>query len=134
MRNKLGFKTDSSKKTRNLRNQTIINLYREISEDKCAICGTTKTFLNKNTGRQHFEIHHVISYVNGQECDNIANLVKLCPTCHDSLKRGATDKALQVKKIVKILNEHPETYEFAESYFMENDINELAEKICEKLG
>ncbi len=134
LRNKLGFKTDSSKKTRNLRNQTIINLYREISEDKCAICGTTKTFLNKNTGRQHFEIHHVISYVNGQECDNIANLVKLCPTCHDSLKRGATDKALQVKKIVKILSEHPETHEFAESYFMENDINELAEKICEKLG
>lgn len=134
LRSKLGFKNVSETNNKKRRNQTIISLYRELSEDKCAICGTEKTFLNKNTGRQHFEIHHVVSYTNGQECDNIANLVKLCPTCHDSLKRGAADKNTQIKSIIKILTEHPEIHEFAESYFMENDINDLAEKIWENLG
>ncbi|MBQ8182754.1 MAG: HNH endonuclease [Clostridia bacterium] len=133
LRKQLGFKNCDASAEKKKRNQTIISLYREISEDKCAICGTTKTFLNKNTGRQHFEIHHVISYANGQECDNIANLVKLCPTCHDSLKKGATSKAEQIRKIIKILNEHSEIYEFADSYFMLGDINELAEKVWEHL-
>ena len=134
LRTKLGFKNGAEVSSKKNRNQTIISLYRELAPDKCAVCGTEKTFLNKSTGRQHFEIHHVVSYANGQECDNIANLVKLCPTCHDSLKRGASDKTAQMKSIIKILYEHPEVFEFAESYFMISDINELAEKIWESLG
>ena len=122
----------SSEKTN--RNRTIIELFNEISEDRCAICGTTKTFENNRTGRQHFEIHHVISYKNGKDLDNIANLVKLCPTCHDMLRKNASSKEQQQKAIIKILSEHPEVLEFAKSYLQIDDINEIAEEIWEKLG
>lgn len=134
LRDRLGFSSDATPEEKNKhRNQTIIELYRDISEDKCAICGTTKTYENARTHRQHFEIHHVISYANGQECDNIANLVKLCPTCHDKMKRNATHKEEQVKAIIKILSEHPEVFEFSSSYFGVDDINDLSEEIWKKL-
>ncbi len=117
------------------RKQSIVSIFSNISEDKCAICGTTKTFINKNTGRQHFEIHHVISYYNNsKDLDNIANLVKLCPNCHDMLKKNRTAKNDQVKAIVKILHEHQEVFEFASSYLSIDDINELADRIWEMLG
>lgn len=133
LRKKLGF-TDNSPSEKTNRNRTIIELFNEISEDKCAICGTTKTFENKRTGRQHFEIHHVISYKNGVELDNIANLVKLCPTCHDMLKKNATAKDKQLKAIIKILSEHTEVLEFAKSYLQIDDINKIADDIWERLG
>ena len=133
LRKKLGF-TDNSPSEKTNRNRTIIELFNEISEDKCAICGTTETFVNKRTGKQHFEIHHVISYKNGIELDNIANLVKLCPTCHDMLKKNATAKEKQIKAILKILSEHSEVLEFAKSYLQVDDINELAEEIWIMLG
>lgn len=132
LRKRLGFTTSASEKSN--RNRTIVELFSEISEDKCAICGTTKTFENKRTGRQHFEIHHVVSYKNGVELDNIANLVKLCPTCHDMLKKNATAKGEQIKAIIKILSEHTEILEFAKSYLQIDDINEIAEEIWERLG
>lgn len=133
LRKKLGF-TDNTPNEKTNRNRTIIELFNEISEDKCAICGTTETFINKRTGKQHFEIHHVISYKNGAEFDNIANLVKLCPTCHDMLKKNATSKEKQIKAILKILSEHIEVFEFAKSYLQIEDINEISEEIWNKLG
>lgn len=133
LRKKLGFANNSSSEKVG-RNRTIIELFNEISEDKCALCGTTETFTNKRTGRQHFEIHHVISYKNGVELDNIANLVKLCPTCHDMLKKNATSKDRQIKAILKILAEHNEILEFAKSYLYIDDVQEIAEEIWEKLG
>lgn len=133
LRKKLGF-TDSTPSTNANRNRTIIELFNEIAEDKCAICGTTTTFASPKTGRQHFEIHHVISFKNGIELDNIANLVKLCPTCHDMLKKNAAPKDKQIKAILKILSEHTEVLEFAKSYLQSDDINEIAEQIWELLG
>ena len=133
LRKKLGFDNNLSGEKVN-RNRTIIELFNEIAEDKCAICGTTETFINKRTDKQHFEIHHVISYKNGVELDNIANLVKLCPTCHDMLKKNATSKEKQIKAILKILTEHPEVLEFAKSYLQIEDINEIVEEIWTKLG
>ena len=97
-------------------------------------CGTTETFTNKRTGKQHFGIHHVISYKNGIELNNIANLVELCPTCHDMLKKNATSKDKQVKSILKILSKRSEILEFAKSYLQIDDINEIAEEIWVKLG
>ncbi len=133
LRKKLGFNNQSSA-NKTSRNKTIIELFNEISEDKCAVCGTRETFLNKRTGRQHFEIHHVISYKNGSELDNIANLVKLCPTCHDMLKKNATAKENQIKGILKILCEHAEVLEFAKSYLQIDDINEITEEVWQRLG
>lgn len=129
----MGF-TDNTPATSANRNRTIIELFNEISEDKCAVCGTTTTFVNRRTGRQHFEIHHVISFKNGAELDNIANLVKLCPTCHDMLKKNAAPKDKQLNAIIKILSEHTEVLEFAKSYLQIDDINEIAEQIWEMLG
>lgn len=132
LRKKLGFANSAVEKSN--RDRTIVELFNEISEDKCAICGTTETFVNKRTGKQHFEIHHVISYKNGVELDNIANLVKVCPTCHDMLKKNATSKEKQIKAILKILSEHAEVLEFARSYLQIDDINEISEEIWERLG
>ncbi len=116
------------------RNKSIVKLFNDIAEDKCAICGTTKTYENKQTGKQTFEIHHVISYHNGQEYDNMANLVKLCPNCHRMLKKNSAPKDIQIKAIIKILHEHREIYEFTASYLAIDDINDLAEKIWSMLG
>lgn len=123
------YQTDKKK-----RNKSIITLFNQISEDRCAICGTTKTFTNKNTGRQHFEIHHVISFHNSVEVDNIANLVKLCPTCHELLSKNKANKEAQIKAILKILHDHIEIFEFTSSYLGIDDIYELAEKIWSMLG
>lgn len=133
LRKRLGFVNDLSSKSAN-RNRTIIELFNDISEDKCAICGTEKTFINNRTNRQHFEIHHVISYKNGTGLDHIANLVKLCPTCHTMLKSNATSKDMQIKAILKILSEHAEVFEFARSYLQLEDINEVADEIWQMLG
>ena len=116
------------------RNQDIVHLFNKIAPDKCAICGTTKTFENKKTGKQYFEVHHVISFRNNQELDNLANLVKLCPTCHNMLKKGKAPKEKQIKAIIKILHEHNEIYEFASSFLGINDINEMSEEIYNRLG
>ena len=133
LRRRLGFKTDSSTND-GKRNLSLIQLFNAIAPDECAICGTKTTFLNKNTGRQHFEIHHVISFCNGKEVDNIANLVKLCPTCHDMLKKNRAPKEDQLKAIRKILHNHQEIFEFTSSYLGIDDINDLSEKIWEMLG
>lgn len=132
LRSKLGF--DSTSDGSQKRDMSIIKLLNEISPDKCAICGTEKTYTNPKTGRQQFEIHHMISFKNGKELDNIANLVKLCPTCHGKLGRGSADKIEQTSAICKILHEHNEIFEFASSYLAIDDINVLTEKIWEMLG
>src|SRR5690625_1786812 len=116
------------------RNQTIISLFDEIAPDKCGICGTTETFLRKKTGRQAFEIHHVIPFHKGKQYDNIANLVKLCPTCHDSLKKGRAPKEQQIEHIILILHNHPEIYEYTSSMLGIEPINELAREIYTMLG
>ena len=132
LRKRMGFRTNGEN-TGDVRNQTIIGLFDEIAPDKCAVCGTETTY-TKLDGKQYFEIHHVISRCNGRELDNIANLVKLCPTCHRMMKKNGSLKDDQIRAIIKILNEHGEIYEFCRSYLSIDDINELAEKIQELLG
>lgn len=132
LRARLGFNS-SGEDGNDIRNRTIIALFDMIAPDKCAICGTETTYV-KPDGRQYFEIHHVISRCNGVELDNIANLVKLCPTCHRMMKRNGSSKDEQIRAIIKILNEHGEIYEFCSSYLNLDDINDLAEKIQELLG
>lgn len=133
LRKKLGFKI-SSDSSNQQRNKAIIDLFDEITPDVCAVCGTTKTYAKKNTGRQYFEIHHVISFYNDKELDNPANLVKLCPTCHHMLKKNSGKKEDQILAIKKILSEHDEIFDFTSSYLGIEDLDELCEKIWEKLG
>lgn len=133
LRESLGFYNVNSTKGKS-RNQTIIDIFNAISPDECALCGTTETFLQGNSDRQAFEVHHLIPYHNGIHYDNMANLVKLCPTCHSSLKKGRSPKEEQIKSIIKILFENNELYEYASNALGINDINKLAEEIQEMLG
>ena len=115
------------------RNKSIIDIFRKISKDECAICGTTKTFTNDNN-QEYFEIHHVIPYYNGKNYDNIANLVKLCPTCHSLLKKGRASKQIQIEKIKYILENNDSVHQYAIAALGCEDIDELSEKIQTMLG
>ena len=119
----------NDKNAKTYRNKKIIEIFKEYAQDICYICGIKSTFINKTTGKNHFEIHHVISYFNDKEVDNIANLVKLCPTCHAMLKKGVSLKQDQILAIKKILNNNQEIYEFASSYLGIEDIDLLSEEI-----
>lgn len=132
LRKALGFtkNVDSSKTNRN---KTIIELYDQISPDECGLCGTKTTF-TKNNGRQSFEIHHVIPFHNGKQYDNMANLIKLCPTCHSSLKKGRATKQEQIVNLISILHKHPEIFEYTSSTLGIADINNLASEIYYMLG
>lgn len=116
------------------RDYKLIEICNDTTEDKCMCCGTTQTSTDKNTGRQRFQIHHMISFKNGKEFDTLSNLVKLCPTCHDSLKKNASTKQEQTENIKKILNNWPPVKEFCSTYFDTDSIEELAEKVWEMLG
>lgn len=125
---------DQKNTTNTARDQTIVRLFDEISPDKCASCGTEKTYTRSDSGRQYFEIHHVISFHNGPGLDNIANLVKLCPTCHRMMKRGSGQLDEQLNAIMKILDLHSEIREFTSAYLDIDDILPLARKIRDMLG
>ncbi len=133
LRNRLGF-DDILPENQNRRDRNLKELFDAISADECAVCHTTRTYTRPNSNRQHFDIHHVISYWNGQEVDNIANLVKLCPTCHDMLGRGHANRQLQINAITEILNGHPEIREFTSSYLGIDDFDELVDRIWQMLG
>lgn len=115
------------------RSSKLRNVFDSITEDKCALCNTTKTFTKKNSNKQYFEIHHVISLHKEKYLDNLCNLVKLCPTCHDSLKKNASSKDEQIRAIKKILQKQ-EIFDFCSAYFGEDDIEKLAILIWEQLG
>ena len=116
------------------RNISLVKLFQKISPDECACCGTKTTFENKTTGNEYFEVHHMIPFYNGKELDNLANFVKLCPTCHSSLKKGRATKEQQIENILKIINKHEEVYEFCSTYLGIYSKTQLAEKIQTMLG
>lgn len=133
LRELIGF--DSQKAGNRInRDMSMVKLFDEISEDKCAICDTKKTFIKKTNGRQSFDIHHMISFHNSPKFDNIANLVKLCPTCHSSLKKGRSTKENQIKSIKIILEKREEVYEYCSTALAVHEVDELSEQIWYKLG
>lgn len=134
LRKRLNLKTDAGNDSKTIRNKAIIDFFDKISEDKCAVCGTTKTYYSAVKGKQYFEIHHVIPLYNDNSLDQIANLVKLCPNCHRMLKKGSGTREDQINAITHILKTHPEIYEFASSYLEIDDIEILSIKIQSMLG
>src|SRR5699024_8446764 len=57
LRDEIGFTNASDLDKKKQRNRTIVEIFDNISEDRCAQCGTTETFTKKTNGRQGFEIH-----------------------------------------------------------------------------
>lgn len=133
LRRRLGFKDKKSGTLTKHRDKSIIDIFRSISEDKCALCGVTKTFSNENE-REYFEIHHMIPYHNGIQYDNIANLVKLCPTCHTLFKKGRSSKQTQIDGIKKILNNNESILQYTSAALGEDDVENIAQRIYELLG
>lgn len=116
------------------RNKAIVNLYKELTEDICGSCRTRKTTTNAKTNRQNFDIHHFIPFGNDKlVLDNIDNLVKLCPNCHDALTKGRVSVRDQIKICKSILNNNIIVKEFAESYFETNDVDYISVKVQELL-
>ena len=108
----------------------MIRLY---APDECAACGTTKTYTHKNTGRQYFEHHHVISLGKNYELDDENNIVKLCPTCHRTVKKGSAPENEQKEVIAKILKNRANVYAFASQIFDTDDFDGITDKIWRAL-
>ena len=128
MRETLGF----DEKSKLIRNKDLVDAVRLFTPDECMGCKNKykiedRTFTNKKTGRLYFEIHHVISIGDNHELDDENNLVKLCPACHDTLKRGRATKETQKEIIIEIYNNAPYTLEFAEHFFDTTNFDEIVE-------
>ena len=136
LRHDLGF--DSGEKSFS-RNISLAELVRNIDPDECVACKdehdiSERSFISERTNRYYFEIHHVISIGTNQELDDENNMVKLCPTCHRQLKRGAASKEEQCKLIDKIFKNKPNTLEFAKHFFDTNDYETIVNKTWESLN
>lgn len=131
LRDKLNYNASSSG---NSRNRKIVEIYREISEDKCASCLTTDTSINKLTNRPNFDIHHFIPYANDKaSLDSMDNLVKLCPNCHDALRKSRSSKSQQINICRSILDNSELIMDFASAYFDIYDIDEIASMVQKML-
>lgn len=132
-RSELGWDLDTLQtNSKNIRLIDLVNIVKKLKPNKCAICGCEETFPEAATGMQHFEIHHMISLANDQSSlDKVDNLVKLCPTCHDLLKKGHTTEDMQKEAIIKILtnSDYDNVYQFCVTYFGMTDVKELANQI-----
>lgn len=127
------------------RDSKIINFYRISTPNVCsACCGDydikERSFISlplykitQNPNSYYTEIHHVISLGKDRELDVLANLAKLCPTCHRALKKGASEEGFQKRLIENILNHNKDNLEFAQLRFETDDFLTLINRICESL-
>lgn len=133
LRKEAGFNNRQSDTNKPIRNQSLVAIFDDCEDDKCALCSTAKTYTKPN-GRQGFEIHHMIPFHKGKEYDHIGNFVKLCSNCHDSLKKGRASKEQQINNIISILHKKPEVFDYTSAALKENEITILANRIWEMLG
>ncbi len=127
------------------RDSKIINFYRLSTPNVCsACCGDydikERSFLSlplyqitQRSDSYYTEIHHVISLGKDQELDVLANLAKLCPACHKTLKKGSSEEEFQKRLIRNILNRNKDNLEFAQLRFETDDLSTLINRICESL-
>ncbi|MFP6274681.1 HNH endonuclease [Helicobacter pylori] len=127
------------------RDSKIINFYRISTPNVCsACCGDydikERSFISlplykitQNPDSYYTEIHHVISLGKNKELDVLANLAKLCPTCHRALKKGSSEEEFQKRLIRNILNHNKDNLEFAQLRFETDDLSTLIDRICESL-
>lgn len=135
MRNELKFdKTHFS-----IRSQALVEAVKYFTPDECVCCKNKydiadRSFINKNTGRYYFEIHHVISIGKNKDLDDENNMVKLCPSCHKALKRGVGSANVQKEMIKEIFKNAPQTLIFAKNFFDEKNIDKIVDMTFERLN
>lgn len=132
LRKELNFNTTTDITTFK-RDSSLKELIRLNTPDECTGCGTTKTYTHKNTGRQYFEFHHVVSIGKNHELDDENNIVKLCPNCHRLVKRGSAPEAEQKDIIIHILKTRPNVLEFSKHIYDIEDFDQIVNKIWENL-
>lgn len=120
------------------RNASIVNAVRYGTEDVCVCCCDdydikNRSFIERNTGRFHFEIHHMISVGKNKELDDIDNLAKICPTCHSVLGRGSANEETQKNCIIKIFKHKPNILQFCKSYFDESNYDKVVDMVWKSL-
>jgi hypothetical protein len=120
------------------RNMTLANFVRYGTEDRCVCCCddydiSARSHIERNTGRYHFEIHHMISLGRTAELDVEDNLAKICPACHALLGRGSAEETTQKNCIRKIFSHKPNILEFCKSYFDTDDYETVVDKVWRAL-
>lgn len=120
------------------RDTSIVNIIKYGTADICVCCCDDydikdRSFVEKNTGRFHFEIHHMISLGTNKELDDIDNLAKICPACHAMLSRGSADETTQKNCIRKIFEHKSNILEFCKSYFDESDYEKVVDLVWKAL-
>ena len=135
MRNELNF--DNTNKS--VRSSALVEAIKYLTPDECVCCKNRydikdRSYINKNTGRYYFEIHHVISIGMNKELDDENNMVKLCPTCHRTLKRGSGTPEEQKALIRDIFHNAPYTLDFAEHFFNTKDFETIVDLTFKSLN
>ncbi|MWV61134.1 HNH endonuclease [Helicobacter saguini] len=138
LRERLGFEKNNIE-SKNVRNANIILLARNLLKDECVGCLHKYDIKDRSfktrQGFYYLEIHHNVAFsFNKNLCDDIDNLVKLCPTCHKALSKNRADENYQKEIIESILKHSSEAKDFAKAISkIEND-DELIEYIYETLA
>lgn len=130
MRAELGFDDETAPKS--VRNSALVESIRYFTPDECVACKNRyniadRSYINRKTGRYYFEVHHVISIGSNRELDDENNMVKLCPACHRTLKRGSGTEVEQKELIKEIFENAPNTLEFAKHFFDTEDFEKIVE-------
>ncbi|MCC2991684.1 HNH endonuclease, partial [Campylobacter jejuni] len=136
LRKKLEF-DENIEQSKNYRKNNILTMARNLLPDLCAACNKTyniddRSFKMKN-GFYYLELHHNIAFAYSNECDELDNLVKLCPTCHRALTRNRADENYQKELIKNILDFSNDAKEFAKIISKINDDEKLIDFIFEAL-
>lgn len=134
MRSKLGF--DSENKSP--RSAAMRELVLKNKPDECVGCKNKykleeRSFISTKTGTWFFEVHHVISIGDDKMLDDEDNMVKLCPTCHRTLRRGSASPENQKEIIKEIFINEPKCLEFASHFFDTDNYDEIVEKTFQNL-
>lgn len=138
LRSRLGFEK-SNIESKNVRNANIIILAKNLLKDECMGCKDIydikdRTFKTRQ-GFYYLEIHHNIAFsFNNKLCDDIDNLVKLCPACHKALSKNRAEQNHQKEIIASILRHSSEAKEFAKAISKIENNNELIDYIYETLA
>ncbi|MBE6147215.1 MAG: HNH endonuclease [Firmicutes bacterium] len=136
-RKQLGIENDD-KSNSSIRSSALIESFTLSTPNKCVCCHDKydlkdRSFINRKTNEWYLEVHHVISIGKNKKLDDENNLVKLCPVCHDCLKRKRGLEEDQKELISIILERQPNTLEFASHFFDVDDKDEIIDKIYESL-
>lgn len=136
LRKELGFAYNQEIDNQKKRNQGIVQYVRVYLPDECAACKkdyaiSDRSFKYRHSQRYYMEVHHCICFSADSTCDQIDNLVKLCPSCHRALTKNRADESYQRGLISKIFENTPTAKQFCLNFV--TDENQLIDFVYQRL-